>query len=101
MDQQRPLTQQVMYQRTYVTVVASFDPRGFVQPQAVAWADERTYRIDQVTDFRPAGETEHPTSDCYTVMINGQERRLYFERIPASFKSRLGRWYVMTQNTSL
>lgn len=96
MSNQNPLAHPVHYERTYVTVVTSFDPTGFLLPQAITWANERTYRIDKVADFRPAGTDGHSTSDCYTVVIHGQERHLYFERTPASCKSRLGRWYVMT-----
>ena len=34
------------------------------------------------------------TGDCYTVMIRGEEKRLYFERTRDTFGSRLGRWWV-------
>ena len=31
---------------------------------------------------------------CYTVMIKGQERHLFFEWTSSSFASRVARWYV-------
>ncbi len=32
--------------------------------------------------------------DCYTVIIKGQERHLFFERADRMFPSRFGRWFV-------
>ena len=34
------------------------------------------------------------TGYCYTVMIKGQERCLFFERSDPRFPSRFGRWFV-------
>ena len=34
------------------------------------------------------------SGDCYTVMVKGQERHLFFERSDPRFPSRFGRWFV-------
>ena len=82
-------------ERVYVKVKASFDATGYMMPQSITWSDGRTFRIDRVTDFRPAG-TILPgcTGDCYTVVINGEQRHLFFERADPLFPSRFGRWFV-------
>lgn len=80
--------------RVYVTVSSDFDRTGYMQPRAIVWPDGRVFPIEEVRSFRPAGEGR--LLDCYTVVIHGKERRLYFERAPASLSCRLGRWYVET-----
>ena len=32
--------------------------------------------------------------DCFTVLIQGQEKHLFFEHIDPRFTGRFGRWYV-------
>ncbi|MCC8151406.1 MAG: hypothetical protein LIO96_08130 [Lachnospiraceae bacterium] len=85
-------------ERVYVAVNSDFDPTGYVQPRSVTWQDGRTFRIEQVKDFRPADTVGlHLSGDCYTVIINGRETHLYFERTdPHLSRSRVGRWFVET-----
>lgn len=82
-------------QKVYVTVDASFDSTGYMQPCSITWPDGRSFPIESVKDFRPAGMlgTGLP-GDCYTVIIHGQERYLFFERTDSFFSSRFGRWFV-------
>ena len=81
--------------RVYVKVNSDFDATGAVTPRAIIWPDGRTFRIDSVRDFRPASTLgAGRTGDCYTVLIHGMEKHLFFQRIDASFGSRLGRWWV-------
>ena len=82
----------VMSDRIYVKVTSDFDSTGYMQPRAILWPDGRHFTIDEVRAFRPAGGS--PLLDCYTVIIHGQERRLFFERSGDRLGSRLGRWYV-------
>ncbi len=84
------------YKRTYVSVVACCDTMGFLHPKAVTWGDERTFQVERVVDFRPAGTVSNLPSDCYTILIKGQERQLYFERILPPSQNRVGRWFVLT-----
>lgn len=82
-------------ERVYVKVTSEFDSTGYMQPLAITWADGRTFPIEKVRDFRPAGTagSEGP-GDCFTVLIQGQEKLLFFERVDPRFTGRLGRWFV-------
>lgn len=82
-------------ERVYVKVSSDFDATGYMQPRAITWADGRIFQIDQVKDFRPAARMGcSGTGDCYTVLIKGEEKHLFFERTDPLFPSRVGRWFV-------
>lgn len=66
-------------ERIYVKVNSDFDSTGYMQPKTITWDDGRTFTIEKVKDFRPA-DLEGRTGDCYTVVIHGQEKHLFFER---------------------
>ena len=83
-----------MRDKIFVKVHTMFDRTGFMMPQDIIWDDGRTFRIDQVTDFRPATLYGHPRGDCYTVIINGERRLLFFERGDPRFPTCFGRWLV-------
>lgn len=76
-------------ERIYVKVTSDFDSTGYMQPKSITWADGRTFPIDAVRDFRPAGAANNDFSgDCFTVLIQGQEKHLFFEHIrPALFRA--------------
>jgi hypothetical protein len=79
----------------YVKVNSDFDATGSVTPRAIIWSDGRTFKIDTVRDFRPASTLGRDCSgDCYTVLIHGEEKHLFFERTDPRFGSRVGRWWV-------
>ena len=63
----------IKIERVYVKVASEFDSTGYMQPTSITWADGRTFPIETVRDFRPAGTAEH---------------------IDPRFTGRLGRWYV-------
>ena len=82
-------------ERVYVKVNSDFDATGAMTPRAIIWKDGRVFHIDAIRDFRPASALERGRQgDCYTVMIKGEEKYLFFERTNAAEKSRLGRWWV-------
>ena len=81
-------------EKVYVKVTSDFDATGYMQPCKITWSDGRTYSIEQVRDFRPANTIADLPGDCYTVIIKGQERHLFFERADRMFPSRFGRWFV-------
>lgn len=55
-------------ERIYVKVTSDFDSTGYMQPKSITWADGRTFPIDAVRDFRPAGAANNDFSgDCFTV----------------------------------
>ena len=80
-------------EKIYVKVNSDFDSTGYMQPKSITLNDGRTFAIEQVKDFRPADLTGH-SGDCYTVVIQGQEKHLFFERTDRLFSARLGRWFV-------
>ncbi|MDD6207459.1 MAG: hypothetical protein PUB10_02940 [Clostridiales bacterium] len=81
--------------RVYVKVTSEFDSTGYMQPKSITWADGRTFQIEQVRDFRPAGAADNSFfGDCFTVLIQGQEKHLFFEHIDSRFTGRVGRWFV-------
>ncbi len=83
------------YRRIYVKVNSDFDATGYMLPRSITWADGRTFMIDEVRDFRPASAlSKGHGGDCYTVVIRGEERFLFFEKTSGLFAARCGRWFV-------
>ena len=79
-------------ERVYVKVISEFDATGYMQPLSITWADGRTFPIERVRDFRPAGMAGSDLAgDCFTVLIQGQEKLLFFEHVDPRFTGRLGR----------
>ena len=81
-----------MSDRLYVKVTSDFDSTGYMQPRVILWPDGRLFNIDEVRAFRPAGDSH--LLDCYTVIIHGKERRLFFEHSAGPFSCSPGRWFV-------
>ena len=64
-------------ERVYVKVASEFDSTGYMQPTSITWADGRTFPIETVRDFRPAGTADNDCNgDCFTVLIQGREKHL-------------------------
>ena len=84
-------------ERIYVKVNSDFDSTGYMQPRSITWKDGRVFKIDAVKDFRPASSIEHGLpGDCYTIVVRGEEKHLFFERSSEYYASRFGRWFVET-----
>ena len=84
-----------MPERIYVNVNSDFDTTGFMLPRAITWKDGRTFRIESVKDYRPASSfRKGMQGDCYTVVIKGEIRHLFFEKTGDLFATRVGRWFV-------
>ena len=78
-----------------VEVNADIDTTGFVTPRSILWKDGRVFKIDEVRSFRPASTiSKSLPGDCYTVVINGKTRHLFFEHGSKMFPIQFGRWYV-------
>lgn len=83
------------FERVYVKVNSDFDSTGYVIPKTITWSDGRTFRIEAVKDFRPASTLiKGHSGDCYTVVIRGEEKFLFFERSSKLFTARVGRWFI-------
>ena len=84
-----------VYEKVYVKVNSDFDATGYMVPRTITWADGRTFQIDAVKDFRPASTLiRGHGGDCYTVLIRGEEKHLFFEKAGDLFTARCGRWFV-------
>ncbi len=82
-------------EKVYVKVNTDFDSTGYMQPRSIIWSDGRVFKIDAVKDFRPASALKQGLNgDCYTVVIHGEERYLFFEKTNRLFAARIGRWFV-------
>lgn len=81
--------------RIFVKVTSIFDSTGYMQPLEIIWKDGRVFKIDSITDFRPASSlSKNLPEDCYTVIIKREEKHLFFERTAPLFSGRVGRWFV-------
>ena len=86
---------QPKYDKVYVKVNSDFDSTGFMVPKAIIWSDGRIFTIEEVRDFRPASTLiKGHSGDCYTVVISGEEKHLFFEKTSDLFASRYGRWFI-------
>lgn len=82
-------------QKTYVKVTSLFDATGYMEPKEIIWKDGRVFPIERVSDFCPASNVaEGHHGDCYTVLVNGEKKFLFFERTDPRHAARFGRWYV-------
>lgn len=81
--------------KVYIHVDASFDSTGYMQPRSITWPEGRVFPIESVKDFRPASTIgANLSGDCYTVLVKGKEKHLFFERSDPLFVNRVGRWFV-------
>lgn len=82
-------------EKVYVQVNSDIDRTGYMLPRTITWMDGRVFAIDAVRDFRPASTLGKGFSgDCYTVVVRGEEKHLFFEKTNDMFASRIGRWFV-------
>lgn len=81
--------------RVYVKVESSFDETGYMRPKSMVW-NGKILPIESIRDFRPASSQAGRglPGDCYTVVIGGEEKHLFFEKTDPLFPSRVGRWFV-------
>ena len=81
-------------EKIYVQVNSDFDQTGMVTPRSITWKDGREFVIEEIEDFRPASTlVPGRTGDCYTVIIRGERKYLFFKRNLMQ-DHRVGRWWV-------
>ena len=82
-------------EKVYVRVNSDCDSTGYIRPLSITWRDGRPFAIDNIKDIRPAGNFRHGAEGvCYVVMIQGEEKRLFFEKVDSAYTNRIARWYV-------
>ena len=86
-----------MARRIIVHVNSDTDANGILTPRLIYWKDGRVFRIDAVTNLRPADTVVRNISGwCYTVIIRGKTRRLFLEyKDDPDVPSVHGRWFVL------
>ena len=81
--------------KVYVPVEVQFRSDGVMLPRMITWEDGTKYEIDRVTDIRQAAAMRAGgQGDRYTVLINGKQSFLFFERNPDQTGNNIGRWFV-------
>ena len=81
--------------KVYVAVKAAFREDGIMLPMEITWEDGQKYKIDRVTDIRPAPAMKAGgQGDRYTVLIGGHQSYLFFERNTNLAGNNIGRWFV-------
>ena len=84
--------------KIYVRVSTLFDMDGTMLPRVLMWKDGQRFKIDRVVNIKPAYSMKAGgQGDRYTVMINGQQRYLFFERSSYLTGNNVGRWFVERQ----
>ncbi len=69
------------YQKVFVEVIAQFKSNGQIEPLEIIWIDEKRYRIDKVlSKTRIPSRTGGLLVERYTVLVEGQERYLYYQK---------------------
>ncbi len=82
-----------MPERVYVQVRSVCDATCYMLPRAIIWPDGRVFTIEDVRSIRPDAASGG-LRNCFTVMIRGQERTLFYEQYRNPPPCRHGRWYV-------
>lgn len=84
-----------MIVKVYVPVSADFDADGRLIPTSLTWENGTVFTIDRVLDIRQAPALKAGgQGDRYTVVINGRQSYLFFERNASIAGNTLGRWFV-------
>jgi hypothetical protein len=66
--------------KAYVQVVARFSADGRVVPVSIIWEDGQEYKIDRVTDIRPAASIKAGGIGMrYTCVVQGRQTYLFRE----------------------
>ena len=81
--------------KVYVDVDVSMRQDGYMTPKSLIWEDGTRYFIDKVTDIRQAAAMKAGgQGDRYTIIINGRQSYLFFERSTNLSGNVIGRWFV-------
>lgn len=81
--------------KVYVQVMVAFTEDGQMRPRMLVWEDGHKYRIDRVVDVKQAAAMRcGGQGDRYTVVIDGKQTYIYFERSADLTGDHLGRWFV-------
>ena len=89
------MKEQPRYVKEYVEVLVEFAPDGTMLPRILVWEAGRRYEIDKIKAIQPAPALKAGgQGDRYTILIEGQERFLFFEHNADYGNERVGKWFV-------
>ena len=86
--------------KVYVAVRAEFTEDGTMLPRELTWEDGEKFEIDRIIDIRQAPALKAGgQGDRYTIMVQGKQSYLFFERSTNLTGNVIGRWFVERRNT--
>ena len=81
--------------KVYVRVRADFSEEGIMLPREITWEDGKKFEIDRILDIRQAPALKAGgQGDRYTIMVQGKQSYLFFERSTNLTGNVIGRWFV-------
>lgn len=82
--------------RVFVDVAARTDKTGTVHPTSFT-LDGRNFVIDEVKNYQPENSRNRGCvrGDCYSIVIKGHEKHLYYLRSDPRYDVNPGRWFVL------
>ena len=81
--------------KVYVSVNADFREDGLIIPRSITWENGQKYSIDRVYDVRQAAALKAGgQGDRYSIIVNGRQSYLFFERNSSLSGNNIGRWFV-------
>ena len=85
--------------KVYVAVRAEFTEDGTMLPRELTWEDGEKFEIDRIIDIRQAPALKAGgQGDRYTIMVQGKQSYLFFERSTNLTGNVIGRWFVERKN---
>ena len=89
------LTTTTKLPKVYVAVRAEFAEDGTMLPRELTWEDGEKFEIDCILDIRQAPALKAGgQGDRYTIMVQGKQSYLFFERSTNLTGNVIGRWFV-------
>ncbi len=81
--------------KVFVPVEVHFSADGKMLPKEITWEDGTKYLIDKILDIRQAAAMKAGgQGDRYTILVQGKQSFLFFERLPNQTGNYIGRWFV-------
>ena len=82
-------------EKVYVEVVVDFGENGVMLPREIIWNDGVRFAIDRVKQIcQAASRKVGGQGDRYTIMVQGRETYLFFERSTDLTGPCIGKWFV-------
>ncbi len=81
--------------KVYVNVRVDFNSDGRMMPRRITWENGEKYTVDRVVDIKPAPALRSGgQGDRYTIIVNGIQSYIWFERSADITGANLGKWFV-------